>query len=72
VTRAQLLAITALADAIRSLGSVPDGHLYAGVMQHMALDAYTSYIDALVSAGLVTRKNNVLTWVGPQNQEEEK
>ena len=56
--------IMAVAEAIRSLGSVPSGHLYARVMPFMNLDAYTRVIETLKRAGLVTEKNHLLTWVG--------
>lgn len=63
--QAALAAITALAEAIRDLGSVPEGHLYATVMGRMDLETFTSFIDRLIGAKLVERRNHELFWVGP-------
>lgn len=70
MTKATLNAILALTEAIRALGEVPSGHLYANVMGHMSLDVYNSYIDAIVRTGLVTRSNHLLTWAGPVIEQE--
>lgn len=58
------LAITrAIADAIRELGSIPSGELYARVMGHMSLENYEKVIATLIGAGLVRRDNShMLTW----------
>lgn len=63
-----LAVVQALAEAIRELGSVPSGHLYAMVMSHMSLDDYNHSIAVLRSSGVVRESNHVLTWVGPQPQ----
>jgi hypothetical protein len=55
----------AVAEAIRDLGSVPSGHLYARLMGHMDLDTYNKVIGVLKQAKLVEEKNHLLTWVGP-------
>lgn len=60
-------AIAALAEAIRSLGNVPSGKLYATVMNHMDLKTYESFIDRLVGAQLVERRSDELIWVGPKD-----
>jgi hypothetical protein len=62
---AQKHAALALAEAIRALGSVPSGHLYARVMGALSLEAYQSLIRSLVSAGLVRNSSHMLTWIGP-------
>lgn len=61
--------LMALADAIKegskgSLGGVPSGHLYAVLMGQMSLEVYNKYIGCLISAGLVTQKNHLLSWKG--------
>lgn len=56
----------ALAEAIRDLGSIPSGHLYAQVCTHMGLEDYKGAINALKGAGLVAENNYVLTWTGPK------
>jgi len=55
-----------IADAVRDLGSVPSGHLYARVMEHVSLTTYQRIIDTLVSAKLITNSGHLLTWIGPQ------
>lgn len=54
----------ALAEAIKGLGTVPSGHLYARVMGYVGLDEYQMHIDTLKKAGVVTEKFHELTWVG--------
>jgi len=63
---AALNTVAALAEAIRGLGSVPSGVLYAHVMSHMSLAGYESAIGVLKRAGLVSEENFLLTWCGPQ------
>jgi len=61
----QLHAIT-LSEAIRELGQIPSGHLYARVMEHIDVHSYQVIIDALVRAKLITNQHHLLTWVGPR------
>jgi len=56
----------AVGEAIRDLGSVPSGHLYARLMGHMDLDTYNKLIGLLKQANLVEESNHLLTWVGPK------
>ncbi len=56
----------AVAEAIRDLGSVPSGHLYARLMGHMSLETYNKIITILKNAKLVEESNHLLTWVGPK------
>ena len=57
--------IKAIADAIKELGSVPSGHLYAQVMSKMDVQSYNRIIDILKGAGLVKEDGqHLLTWVG--------
>ena len=63
--QARVLMARAVADAIRELGSVPSGHLYARLMGVLSLDAYEQIIGALISAGVVRRDgSHLLTWIG--------
>jgi hypothetical protein len=64
ISIAWLGALHALAEAIRELGTVPSGHLYARVMQHVDLAIYEKLIATLVHAGLVTRAGDLLKWKG--------
>ncbi len=64
-THAALECIKALADAIKSLGSVPSGHLYAGLMGKLSLDQYNQMIGILTRSGLVElTPSHVLNWKG--------
>ena len=60
-------AVLAIAECIRSLGSVPSGHLYARLMGFMSLETYEALIAILIDAGKVHRHpSHLLEWVGPQ------
>jgi hypothetical protein len=61
-----LSVIMAVAEAIRDLGEVPSGHLYARMMGHMNLATYDAIIQTLTRAKLVTQKNHLLVWNGPK------
>lgn len=61
--KAALSAVMALGEAIKDLGSVPSGHLYAHVMGHMSLDSYNAAIGLLKRAGAVKEENHLLTWI---------
>ena len=67
-SRATLAMISAIADTIRDLGSVPGGHLYARLMEHgCTLAQYESIIGALVGARLVRQDpSHLLVWIGPE------
>lgn len=63
--KAALEIVKAVAEAIRELGSVPSGHLYAQLMGHMSLERYNKVIDTLVRTGLVRKEpSHLLVWVG--------
>jgi hypothetical protein len=65
-SNAAVNAAFALAEAIRNLGSVPSGHLYAQVMNTLSQASYDNVIRALVNAGLVRKDpSHLLTWIGP-------
>ena len=56
--------LKAFAEAIRDLGSVPSGHLYARVMSKMPLEDYQQVIGSLIKMDLVREDNYLLTWIG--------
>ena len=56
--------VEAVADAIKTLGSVPSGHLYAHLMGALTLTQYQAVIGILKVQGKVTERNHLLTWVG--------
>ena len=62
--KAALGILKAVADAIRELGEVPSGHLYAHLMSKLSLEQYEQVIGILKQAGLITESNHLLTWVG--------
>ncbi len=63
---AALNAVKALADAIRELGRVPSGHLYASIMGSVDLETYQAVIDILKRASLVSEDGaHELRWIGP-------
>jgi hypothetical protein len=63
---AAFAAVQAIAETIRSLGSVPNGVLYAQVMGYLDLAAYDRVIGILKRTRLVTEENHLLTWAGPK------
>lgn len=66
MTKAALLVCMTVAEAIRDLGSVPSGHLYAAVMSKMDIHSYENVIQILVNSNLVRRDAwHMLTWIGP-------
>jgi hypothetical protein len=68
ITKTEILASVkvtqAIAEAIRELGTVADGTLYAGVMSHLDLGQYKAILGILEQAKLITNVNHRLTWIG--------
>jgi len=62
---AGLKTVLAVAQAIRELGTVPSGHLYARLMGVLSLDQYNKIIDILKKQGLVVEAHHELKWVEP-------
>ena len=62
---AMVQVVAALAEAIRGLGEVPSGTLYAQVMGTLSFEQYESAIALLVRADLVSKRSHVLRWIGP-------
>ena len=58
-------ALAAIAEAIRELGEVPSGTLYAQVMGQFTLDQFQRLIGVLKRADIITESGHVLAWVGP-------
>jgi hypothetical protein len=64
---AALGALKAVADAIRELGEVPSGHLYANLMSKLSLAQFEQVLGVLKGAGLVRESNaHLLTRIGPE------
>lgn len=51
-------------EAIKELGEVPSGLLYARLMVYMDINTYNTIIGLLEKAGKITNKGHLLTWVG--------
>ena len=56
--------IAAIANAIRELGRVPSGELYARVMGQVSLEQYDRILGILKGAELIEVKNHEITWIG--------
>ena len=54
----------AIASLIKEVKEIPSGHLYAQLMGKMSLDQYQNMIETLQKAGLVSLKNDLLTYTG--------
>lgn len=70
-TSSQILAgirtVQAVAEAVRELGQVPAGTLYAQLMSAgVTLVGFEQIIGSLSRAGLVSRRGDLLCWIGPQ------
>ena len=66
-SKSKLMAhvIDAMAFAIKELGSVPSGHLYAAMTGALSMAHYSQAIDLMVAHGLVSRdSSHLLTWIG--------
>jgi hypothetical protein len=58
-----IIAIKAIADAIREAGKIPSGTIYVAVMGKMDLSQFQQIIDLLKKSGRVTESNYELSWV---------
>ena len=63
--KAAVRVTSAIASAIRELGSVPAGTLYSNLIGRMSLDTFEQIIGLLVREKLVARsESHLLTWTG--------
>jgi hypothetical protein len=62
---AAIMKVKAVADAIRELGQVPSGHLFAQLSSALDITEYEAIIRTLKNAGLVSESAHLLRWVGP-------
>ena len=63
--RAAVEIVAAVAEAIRELKEVPNGHLYAHLMGRMTFSQYETVIGILKNAKLIEESGHVLKWIGP-------
>ena len=61
--KAGIETVKATAEAIRDLGTVPSGHLYARVMGVLSLDQYNQIIGLLKKHGLIEESYHELKWI---------
>lgn len=54
--------LKAVADAIKELGSVPSGELYARLMGHMSIQTYDKIIGILANGQIIRKESNLLIW----------
>lgn len=55
----------AIGEAIRDVGEVPSGELYARLMSRLTYEAYAGIIDLLVKAKMIEVKGHLIRWIGP-------
>ncbi len=64
---AALMATMAVAEAIREIGTVPSGTLYAQLCGKISIEVYEKIIGTLKNTGLVAEsQSHLLTWTGPK------
>jgi len=64
--RAAVNTAAAVAEAIRTAGEIPAGHLYAVLCGSLSAGTFDSLIALLGQAKLVERRGDLLRWVGPE------
>ena len=62
-TEITIKIVKAVAAAIKDLGNVPSGHLYAQLMAYLTLDQYNTVIGFLKKEGLVREDHHELQWI---------
>ncbi len=55
----------AAAEAIRTVGRIPSGHLYALLTGKVDISGYQALIRTLKNSGLVKEVAHELIWIGP-------
>ena len=68
-TAAALMIIRAVADAVRDLGQVPEGELYAAIMGHLSLDAFNRVLEILKRGGMIQVRGHLVIWTGPDQKD---
>lgn len=65
-TQTTLDAVQAICEAVREVGQIPSGHLYAMVCGNLSLEQYQRVLEVAKRAGLIKETNNLLRWTGPE------
>lgn len=58
--------VRTIRDAIKELGRVPSGTLYATVCGHLSLTSYQYVLSIIQAAGLIKIENHEIIWIGGQ------
>jgi SOS-response transcriptional repressor LexA len=64
-TEAQTELVRAIAEAIKELGTVPSGHLYARIAGKISSETFERVLATLKGAGLISvSSSHLITWTG--------
>jgi len=66
--KAALTVLSAVAEAIRDVGIIPAGHLYAAMMGNVDLPTFDRIIGILTNCKLIEKSGNSLRWIGEEVQ----
>lgn len=58
--------VLTVTEAIREAGRIPEGTLYATLMDRMGIEAFEKMVRIIVDTGLVAKRGHELVWVGPE------
>jgi hypothetical protein len=73
--RAAFEIVVLVGQMIQARGSIPAGELYSdlmGPMPNLTANTFNQMIDKLIDAGVITRKNHLITWVGATGAKEDR
>jgi hypothetical protein len=69
--KAAFSLVQAVGEAIRELGEVPSGELYARLCGHLDITAFERIVATLKRSGLVKETGaHMLVWIGPATDRE--
>lgn len=66
---AAVRVLQAVAETIRDLGSVPNGHFYVRLCEGipgLTLTTYNNILQQLKNCDLIRESGNILSWSGPK------
>ncbi len=62
--KAKRLIAMHIAQAIKELGTVPEGLLYAYVMNALSLESFRSLMQAFVNFKIIRIDHHLIKWIG--------